>query len=325
MLPTRMLMTRLRKLLLTLLCASIVLSPALAEARAGGSARPGGSMGYSSQGSRGSRTWDNSGAQPMQRSITPEQRSANPGIPPVGPQTSFAQRHPFLTGLAGGFFGSWLGSLLFPHWGMGYGGWGFGGMIGSLFSWLVIIGLIWMVFRMFRGRGGMQTMPPFGSVGHEPQRDYSYAGSVGAAAARGNDLPITETDQAAFEAILKAVQGAWSKGDLGTLRHYVTPEMLSYFSEELSGNSSHGVENHVDNVELTSGDIREAWNEGNLQYATARLRWRANDYTVRTDRKPGEPGYLVEGDPQRLSEAEEIWTFARRPGGHWLLSAIQQV
>lgn len=318
-------MTRLRKLLLTLLCASIVLSPALAEARAGGSARPGGSMGYSSQGSRGSRTWDN-GGQSMQRSITPQQQPGSPGVaPPFGAQGSFAQRHPFLTGIAGGFFGSWLGSLLFPHWGMGYGGWGFGGMIGSLFSWLLIIGIIAMVFRLFRRRDGMQTMPPFGGMGYEPPRqDYSYAGSAGAAA-RSDNLPITETDQAAFEAILKAVQGAWSKGDLATLRHYVTPEMLSYFSEELAGNSSQGVENHVDNVELINGDIREAWNESNLQYATARLRWRANDYTVRSDRRPGEPGYLVEGDPQRPSDAEETWTFARRPGGHWLLSAIQQV
>ena len=57
-------MTKLRKLALALLCASIVLSPALAEARAGGSARPGGSMGYSSQGSMGSRTFNNNGGQP---------------------------------------------------------------------------------------------------------------------------------------------------------------------------------------------------------------------------------------------------------------------
>jgi predicted lipid-binding transport protein (Tim44 family) len=71
--------------------------------------------------------------------------------------------------------------------------------------------------------------------------------------------------------------------------------------------------------------VREAWDEGNLQYATALMQWRANDYTTRADRKPGEPGYVVEGDPQRPSDAQELWTFARSPGGHWLLSAIQQV
>ena len=168
--------------------------------------------------------------------------------------------------------------------------------------------------------------PSYGGMGYQPP-NAGYSGGYGGGAAprAAGSLAINDTDYTAFEAILKAVQGAWSKGDLATLRHYVTPEMLSYFSEQLAGNSSQGVENHVDNVEFIKGDVREAWDEGNLQYATALINWRANDYTVRTDRKPGEPGYVVEGDPQRPSEAQELWTFARSPGGHWLLSAIQQV
>jgi len=316
-------MTKLRKLVFALLCAAIVLAPALAEARAGGSARTGGSMGYSSQGSRGSRTYDQNGGQTTQRSVTPQ---TNPGAAPYAtrPGFGFAQNHPFLTGLAGAFLGSWLGSLLFPHWGMGFG---FGGMIGSLFTWLIIIGLIAMLFRMFRRRSEPLTSPAFGGMGYQPAPDVGYraGGYGGSAAPRSGTLAVNETDYAAFEAILKAVQGAWSKGDLATLRHYVTPEMLSYFAEELAGNTSQGVENHVDNVELVKGDVREAWDEGNLQYATADLHWRANDYTARADAKPGDPGSIVEGDPQRPSEAQELWTFARSPGGHWLLSAIQQV
>jgi len=321
-------MTKLRKLAFALLCAAIVLSPALADARAGGSARPGGSMGYSSQGSRGSRTYDQNGGQTMQRSVTPQ---TNPSAAPNAARPGFggfAQNHPFLTGLAGAFLGSWLGSLLFPHWGMGGMGMGFGGMIGSIFTWLIIIGLIAMLFRMFRRRSEAQTSPSFGGMGYQaaPDTGYRAGGYGGGAAPRSSGtLAVNETDYAAFEAILKAVQGAWSKGDLATLRHYVTPEMLSYFAEELAGSTSQGVENHVENVELIKGDVREAWDEGSLQYATADLRWRANDYSTRAGAKPGEPGYIVEGDPQRPSEAQELWTFARSPGGHWLLSAIQQV
>jgi predicted lipid-binding transport protein (Tim44 family) len=41
-------------------------------------------------------------------------------------------------------------------------------------------------------------------------------------------------------------------------------------------------------------------------------------------RSPGDPDYLVSGDPRTPVEAEEVWTFVRRPGGNWLLSAIQQ-
>jgi len=129
----------------------------------------------------------------------------------------------------------------------------------------------------------------------------------------------------AFEEILKNVQTAWSRGDLGALRRYVTPEMLSYFSEQLAENQSRGVINHVDDVELLKGEVREAWDEGHLQYATALLHWRARDYTVASDGRPGTSEVVVGGDPQHASEASEMWTFARSPGGHWLLSAIQQV
>ncbi len=313
-------MSKWRKIFFALLCAALLLSPSLADARAGGSFRSGSGMSYSGQGSMGSRTWNNNnGAQPLNRSVTPQ---SSPNSPYYGGQGSFAQNHPFLTGLGGAFLGSWLGSLLFPHWGYGYG-YG-GGVFGSLFSWLIIIGLIWFAFRMFRGRGMPLTSPDLGGMGYAAPRS-SYGGGGGMAPGGSRPLTVNETDYAAFEAILKAVQSAWSKGDLRALSHYVTPEMLSYFSEELSNNASQGVENHVEQVELVNGDVREAWDEGALQYATALLHWRATDYTVRTDRQPGEPGSVVEGDPQRPVDAQEMWTFARSPGGHWLLSAIQQV
>lgn len=319
-------MKKWRKLAFTLLCASIVLAPALADARAGGTARSGGNMGYSSQGSMGSRTFNDNGAAPVQRSITPQTPRTQPGFnTPNAGQPSFAQNHPFLTGMAGGFLGSWIGGMLFPHWGMGMGyGGGFGGVFGSLFSWFLIIGVVWFLFRLFRGRGAPLTMPNLGGGGMNyaaPQPAPSYGGGM----ARSSALTVTETDYAAFEAILKAVQAAWSKSDIRALSHYVTPEMLSYFGEQLAGNTSQGVENHVEQVELLKGDVREAWDEGNLQYATTLLHWRALDYTVRNDRQPGQPGYLVEGDPQRPSEAQEVWTFARSSGGHWLLSAVQQI
>ena len=212
-----------------------MLAPALAEARAGATARPGGSMGFSSQGSRGSRTFESDGGQSIQRSTTPQ---SNPSLAPnaARPGFGFGQNHPFLTGLAGAFFGSWLGSLLFPHWGMGMG-YGFGGMLGSIFMWLAIIWGISLLFRMFRGRSGPMTSPSYGGMGYQAAPDAGYrAGGYGggSAAPRDSTLAVNETDYAAFEAILKTVQGAWSKGDLATLRHYVTPEMLSYFAEELA-------------------------------------------------------------------------------------------
>jgi predicted lipid-binding transport protein (Tim44 family) len=300
--------------------AVLALAPAIAEARAGGSF--GGRS--SSMGSRGSRTYENNGAQPLSRSTTPQPQTprapgAFAGTPAPAYGGSFFQRHPFLTGLAGGFIGSWL----FGHSGYAGGEDGASGasILGMLLQLLIIGLLIYFAFRLFRGwafangaRGG----------GGWPPR------SLGAAARpavvdRGRDINLSDADLNAFQRSHAEVQEAWSAGDLGRLRPLMTPEMLGYFSEELTRNTSQGVRNIVSNVELIKGELSEAWDEGDLQYATAYLRWRAIDYIVRLGRSPGDPDYIVSGDPRTPTEAEELWTFVRRRGGNWLLSAIQQI
>ena len=121
------------------------------------------------------------------------------------------------------------------------------------------------------------------------------------------------------------MQEAWSKSDLARMRQLMTPEMVGYFSDELTQNASRGMRNVVSDVRLLAGDITESWDEGELQYATAYMKWSATDYLARLDRPPGSPDYVAGGDPGRPVESEETWTFVRRGGGNWLLSAIQQV
>lgn len=327
-------MTILKKLMLALFCAALVTAPMVvvphqADARAGWT-----SGGYSSMGSMGSRTYGFNGGSAINRSMTPYSRpSYGGGYGGYG----YGGYHPFWSGLAGGLFGGWLGSMLFPHWGMGYGGgYGYGGgWGGGFFSILIWLFLIWLGWRLFRGffHGSWGTGFGGGMVGPGPGMGFGGSpwgggmmggpGVVGSAGGPGqvvNQIQIGPSDQTAFEAVLKAVQGAWGKADLSTLRHYVTPEILSYFSEQLSQNQSEGVENHVEDIEFLEGDTREAWSEGNLEYATVVMHWRARDWTVRTDNNT-----VVDGDPKNPSEAREMWTFARSPNGHWLLSAIQQV
>ncbi len=234
----------------------------------------------------------------------------------------------------GGFFGSWLGGMLFPHWGMGYG---VGGMFGSVFSWLFILGLIWFLFRLFSRRsgqgmglggmtygGGMMGQGGLYSSGFNGMSPLS-AGVSAYSQPRLATIGVTQSDYQEFEHILEGVQTAWSNGDLAAMRQYTTPEMLSYFSEQLAENESQGVVNKVENVELIKGEVREAWDEGRMHYATALMHWRARDYTVRSGGSPGTGEVIVGGDPQHATEAAELWTFARSPGGRWLLSAIQQV
>jgi len=300
-----------RILLALFFCAALALAPTFAEARAGSSSSGGGS----SMGSRGSRTFDNNGAAPLSRSMTQTPSATSPlgGAAGAGAGAyggSFFQRHPFLTGIAGGF----LGSMLFS--GMG----GMGHVFGGLLTVLIIGLLIFFVIRLFSGRGFSFA----GGGGAMPR-------SVGAAAAprpqqyRGVDTTVGDADLNAFQSIHGAVQEAWGKADLGKLRQQMTPEMLSYFSEELTRNTSQGVQNIVSDIRLLKGEISESWEEGDMQYATAYLRWSAIDYVMRLGRSPGQPDYLVSGDPKTPTESEEVWTFVRRRDGNWLLSAIQQV
>jgi len=307
-------MVQWRILLPLFFCLTLALAPSLAEARAGSSSSGGGS----SMGSRGTRTFDNNGAAPLSRSMTQTPSATSPlagagaGAGAMG--GSFFQRHPFMSGLAGGF----LGSMLFSSLGGGIGG--LGHVFGGLLTFLIIGLLIFFVIRLFSGRGFS-----FAGAGGGMPRSVGAAAAPAAGRYRGQDTTVGDADLTAFQGVHGAVQESWGRGDLGRLRQVMTPEMLSYFSEELTRNTSQGVQNIVTDVRLVKGEITESWEEGDLQYATAFMRWSANDYVVRLGRSPGQPDYLVSGDPKVPTEAEEMWTFVRRRGGNWLLSAIQQV
>jgi hypothetical protein len=300
-----------RTLLALFFCLGLAVAPSLADARALRTYSFG-SSGVSGLGSRGARTFEQNGAGPITRSMTPSAgyRSGYGGYGGYGYGGSFFARHPFLTGL----FGGWLGSMLFR--GMGP----FGFMFGGLFHLLLLGLLIWFLVRLFSG-GRYAGWSRMG--GPMPR-------SVGAAAApmtryRGQDTTVDDSDLSAFQTIHEAVQEAWSRGDLARLRTLMTPEMLSYFSEELTRNAGDRVQNIVSNVRLLNGDVTESWVEGDLQYATAYMRWSAIDHVVRLGAGPGMPDAVISGDPRVPIEEEEMWTFVRQRGGRWLLSAIQQV
>jgi hypothetical protein len=289
-----------RALLALVFCLStMTLAPTLADARAGFSFGGGGS----SFGSRGARSFENNGASPLSRSATP--------MPGIGGGAGFGgggffSRHPFLTGMFGGFIGASL-----------FGGGFFGHAFGGLFTLLIIGGLIWFLFRLLSG--GFSTA----GGGMMPR-------SVGAAAApaanrfRGRDVGVGDADLSAFQGIHAQVQEAWNRGDIGHMRGLMTPEMVGYFNEELTRNASQGVQNLVSNVNLLKGEVTEAWEEGDLEYASAFMHWSAIDYVVRLGQN-GAAEPVVSGNPRVPVEEEEMWTFVRRRGGQWLLSAIQQV
>ena len=309
---------------LAVIAAVIVVAPSLAEARAGAG---------SSAGSRGSKTDQAPAptqtaptAKPVERSTTPQQPAPKPTTTAAAPQTGgFMARNPFLSGLMGGMLGAGLFGMMF---GGGFaGGLGGGaGMLGLLLQVLLIGGVAYLAVRLFRGWSAARVQPA------SPASTYAYAASPGMtevpmarssapllAGGASAQLAITADDYTTFEAALSEIQTAYSKGDLARLRDLATPEMLGYFSEQLSANASRGVENKVEAVKLEQGDLSEAWSEAGLDYATVAMRFSMIDVT----RKIAD-GSIVEGNDRDRTEAREVWTFLRSHGGKWILSAIQQ-
>jgi predicted lipid-binding transport protein (Tim44 family) len=299
----------------------------MADARVGGG---------SNSGSRGSRTNQAPPptqtapmAKPVERSATPTQQAqTRSASTPAAAQGGFFARNPFLSGMMGGLIGAGLIGMLF---GGGFGGFaGAAGMLGLLVQLALIGGLGYLAYRLFKGRSAASAAPSPAYAGGMPRPAESPMGrsmlaglggsGIGAAAAPASAaLAIVAEDFNAFETMLSDIQSAFSKGDLAKLRTMVTPEMLGYFSEQLSINASRGVENKVDAVKLEQGDLSESWSEGGIDYASVAMRFSMIDVTRRIS-----DGTVVEGDPQVRTEATEVWTFLRSRGGNWILSAIQQ-
>ncbi|WP_149538167.1 Tim44 domain-containing protein [Siccirubricoccus phaeus] len=321
-------MPRPRLLLAALAAATLALAPALTEARPGGS---------SSMGSRGSRSYSAPPStptspgtvRPMDRTMEAPGRPATPGYAqpapraPIGqpnPQGGFFSRNPFMAGLMGGLIGAGIGGLLFGH-GLFGGFTGFASFLGLLLQIGLIAGLVWLVLGFLRRR---QPQPAMAGVAPGLARSNMAEGrpgrAGGAAPAGGTPLHILPEDFNAFEQALKAVNDAWSRRDTGTLQRLATPEMARYFADDLADLAARGWHNETRDVRLEGGDLSEAWREGDRDFATVAMRFSLVDVTWRlADRA------VMEGDPNRRTTATELWTFTRRAGGPWQLSAIQQV
>ncbi|RWC11656.1 MAG: hypothetical protein EOS52_21245 [Mesorhizobium sp.] len=308
-------------ILMILLMALGTVSIGTAEARMGGSF-----------GSRGSRTYQAPAptrtapyTAPVTRSMTPQTTQSIPSS-----QSFPGSARPGLwRGFGGGFVGGLVGGLFFQGlFGMmlGHGFGGIGGGLSFIFQLLLIGGLVMLAMRFLnRDNAAPANMRnagvPFGRQGWggAPPSYSSNAASFGSADASGADeIGITDADRDAFERILGEVQAAFTREDHQGLRRLTTPEMVSYLSEELADNATHGLKNEVTNLRLLKGEVAEAWREGSRDYATVAMRWSAID-TMQNR----QTGAVEKGDPNNPVEATELWTFARQAGGPWLLSAIQ--
>jgi predicted lipid-binding transport protein (Tim44 family) len=302
----------------------LVIAVSAADARVGGGG---------SSGSRGSRTFSAppstttapNAAQPMNRTFT------QPGSPGMGaPAAAGAAKGGFfnrpgmgmLGGLAAGFLGAGLLGMLF-------GGGLFSGLGGlsSIIGLLLQVGLIIIVVRLAMSwwqrrhtpASAYAAGPAAAGPDEGPGGQASFRSGMGFGLGSGSaPLEIQPADYEAFERLLGEVQAAWSNEDVAKLHTLATPEMVSYFSKDLEENKANNDVNKVSDTKLLQGDLAEAWREGETDYASVAMRFSLVDKTLERN-----SGRLVAGSETPV-EATEVWTFARRRGGNWELSAIQQ-
>lgn len=345
-------MTRLRSKLGAVFGIALALSALVAlpaDARRGGSFGSRGSRTYSAPRSTSTSPGY---VPPMQRSMTaPGGQSGNqpggayaprPGMPGYASGSPYGYSRPFSGGgflgglVAGGLIGGMMGhGWGGGGWGGGYGGGGFGGGMGLL-TILIQLAVLFFVgsflLRLFRRRSASYSafdggQPVYGGGFGGPMGGGSGGGfGPGPAAAPyvpttgpAWEIPITPQDQAVFESLLKEIQDAFGREDYAALRVRCTPEIMGYLAEELSDNATHGKKNEVTGTHLLQADVGEAWREGDVDYATAAMRYESID--LMRDRTSGA---VLSGDPNTPSQTTELWTFARHQGGDWKLSAIQE-
>ena len=307
---------------------AVVLSLAvpLAIAISSADARPGGG---GSMGSRGSRTYSAppptttapGTTQPMNRTMT--QQTPGMGAPAATGGGFFNKPGMgMLGGLAAGFLGAGLLGMLF-------GGGLFSGLGGfaSILGLILQVGLIILVVRLAMVWWQRRHTPATAyasqaagpASGPQPQPQANFRSGMGFGLGSGSaPLEIQPADYEAFECLLGEVQAAWSNEDVKALEKLTTPEMASYFAKDLEENKARNDVNKVSNVKLLQGDLAEAWREGETDYASVAMRFSLVDKTLERS-----TGRLVSGSEQPM-EATEVWTFARRRGSDWELSAIQQ-
>ena len=295
---------------LAAIATALVLVAADAQARAGG--------GFSG-GSRGLRTFSpppststapNSAA-PIQRTITQPGGATATGIGSGARPGLFGGG--LFGGLAAGFLGAGLFGMLFGH-GLFGGMGGFASIIGLLLQVVLVVVVARLIFAWWQRR----NMPAYAAA--QPAAGHGFAGlggMLGNSTPAGQPLTIVKADYDAFEQLLGDIQQAYSAEDLAALRAEMTPEMVSYFAEQMTQNASRGLINRVSDVKLLQGDLAEAWREGDADYATVAMRFALTDSMVERA-----SNRTVEGGSP--SEVTELWTFRRTRDGDWLLSAIQQ-
>src|SRR6201996_3786309 len=212
-----------------------VLAASNADARVGG--------GFSS-GSRGTRTFSAppstntapSTAQPFNRTFS---QPSSPGLnSPAGGGFFNRPGGGLLGGLAAGFLGAGLLGMLFGG-GLFSGIGGFSSILGLLLQIVLIVFLVRMAMSWWQRR--QMSEPAYAGPGGLGNTSNSNFGGMGFGMGSSSaPIQIQSTDYEAFERLLIDMQAAYSNEDVARIRTLATPDMVTFFTQDMQQNRSRG-------------------------------------------------------------------------------------
>ncbi len=236
--------------------------------------------------------------QPAPTPSAPQAPAAAPANP--APQPSGASR--WLGPLAGLAIGAGLASLFMGN--------GFSGALGGIVMIMLLVAGAMFVLRMLRSRP--QT-PPLQYAGTEtplaqPGVSSNFGGGAGVPNTANRYPPGFDPEQFLHHAKLNftQLQAANDKGDLATLRDFMTPALYAEIAAEISAQGS--VPQQTDVVTLNA-DVLEVVTEGDLYVASVRFN-----------------GMIRERADGAAEPFSEIWHLEKPVDGKtgWLIAGIQQ-
>jgi predicted lipid-binding transport protein (Tim44 family) len=105
----------------------------------------------------------------------------------------------------------------------------------------------------------------------------------------------------AFEIIVTA----FAAGDVGTLKRFLSPEVYNNFAQTIREREQSGEVQETTVVSLREAELVEAYMAGRTAHLT--VKFVSEQITCMRN----ESGDVVDGDPEKVNEVTDFWTFAR--------------
>lgn len=222
----------------------------------------------------------------------------------VASKPSFLNSSWFKWLVGGMFFGAIL-SLLLGH------GFNFG--MPGIFEILLFIGIIYLLFRLFRKNQPQEYATEGNTLGGSHLYSTADTNLGGTIPSINQDIVINLAKNTFLD-----IQKAFSQQNLSKVRNLMTDRMYNYLEGQIKELKDRGLRNIIEDVKINDIQIVHIEEEKDYKVVVVEIDASAIDYVVDTY------GNIVEGDSKNPINFKEYWAFVGK-AIDWRLDDIKQV